>query len=53
MDWNKVLGSKGRAHFKPKSYTNQYGDEKVFNDIEKFIDYDEEYFKDYLEELPF
>ena len=53
MDWNKVLGSKGRAHFKPKSYTNQYGDEKVFSDIEKFIDYDEEYFKDYLEELPF
>lgn len=53
MDWNKVLNSVGKAHFKPRSYTNQYGDEKVINDIEKFIDYDEEFFKDYQAELPF
>lgn len=53
MDWNKVLNSVGKAHFKPRSYTNQYGDKKFINDIEKFIDYDEDFFKDYLEELPF
>jgi hypothetical protein len=44
MDWNKVLGSKGRAHFKPRKYINSYGDEKITNDIERFIDYNEEYF---------
>lgn len=44
MDWNKVVGSVGRAHFKQRSYTNQYGEDKVVNDIDKFIDYKPEYF---------
>ncbi len=39
MDWNKVVGSKGRAHFKQRTYTNNYGDEKTVNDIDKFYDY--------------
>lgn len=42
MDWNKVVGSYGKAHFKPRSYVNQYGDEKVVNDVERFFDYSEE-----------
>jgi len=44
MDWNKVLGSKGRAHFKPRTYTNNNGEEKIVNDIERFIDYDPSFF---------
>ena len=44
MDWSKVIGSKGRAHFKQRSYTNQNGEEKFINDIERFIDYNEEHF---------
>jgi len=49
MDWNKVIGSQGRAHFKQRTYTNQAGEEKVINDIERFVDYNEEFFDD----LPF
>lgn len=45
MDWNKIIGAKGRAHFKPRTYTNQNGEEKQANDIERFIDYDEMYFR--------
>jgi hypothetical protein len=44
MDWNKVLGSQGRAHFKPRNYTNSYGEEKTVNDIDRFIDYDPAFF---------
>lgn len=51
MDWNKVLGSKGRAHFKPRKYVNSYGDEKTTNDIDRFIDYNEEFF--IPDDLPF
>lgn len=49
MDWNIVIGSQGRAHFKQRTYTNQAGEEKVINDIERFVDYNEEFFDD----LPF
>ncbi|MDD2259439.1 MAG: hypothetical protein PHU13_03550 [Acholeplasmataceae bacterium] len=51
MDWNKVIGSKGRAHFKQRSYTNNQGEEKFTNDISRFLDYKEEFFVPY--ELPF
>ena len=44
MDWNKVLGSVGRAHFKPRKYTNNYGEEKVTNDVDRFLDYDPAFF---------
>lgn len=49
MDWNKVIGSNGRAHFKQRSYMNNQGEEKFTNDIDRFIDYNEEFF----EPLPF
>ncbi len=49
MDWNKIIGSNGRAHFKQRSYTNNQGEEKFTNDIDRFIDYNEEFF----EPLPF
>ncbi len=51
MDWNKVIGSKGRAHFKQRSYTNNQGEEKFTNDIDRFIDYNEEFF--FPNDLPF
>lgn len=51
MDWSKVIGSIGRAHFKQRTYTNQYGEEKVINDVDRFIDYNEEFFN--IEDLPF
>lgn len=41
MDWNKVIGATGRAHFKPRSYTNQNGEERQANEVDYFIDYDE------------
>ena len=55
MDWNKVLGAKGRAHIKQKVYTNQAGEEKTINDLDYFIDYDEKYFSEVVDDkdLPF
>ena len=40
MNWNKVIGSRGRAHFKPRSYTNKNGETRQVNDVDHFIDYD-------------
>ena len=54
MDWNRVIGSKGRAHFKQKTYVNNYGDEKTINDVDRFIDYDPNFFEfEDQEDLPF
>ena len=54
MDWNKVIGSQSRAHFKQRTYVNQYGEEKTVNDLERFIDYDPKYFIEISEDdLPF
>ena len=47
MDWNAVLGSHGRAHFKPRTYVNRYGEEKTANDVDYFLDYDPKFFTDY------
>lgn len=48
MDWNRVVGSLGKAHFKPRSYTNQYGEEKTVNDVDRFLDYNEEEMTKYM-----
>ncbi len=61
MNWNKVVGSKGRAHFKPRTYTKD-GEERQANDVDRFYDYDEKNFPteddwmtvpDGAEDLPF
>ena len=39
MDWNKVIGAKGRCHVKQRDYTNNNGEERTVNDIDKFYDY--------------
>lgn len=38
--WNELVGSRGRAHFKPRTYTKKDGTEGKANDVEKFYDYD-------------
>jgi len=44
MNWNAVLGAKGRARFKPRTYINRDGDERQTNDVDRFYDYDEKFF---------
>ena len=44
MDWNRVIGSQGRAHFKPRTYTDRDGNERQTNDVDRFYDWDEKYF---------
>lgn len=39
MDWSKVLGSRGRARFKPRSYTSG-GNEYTVNAVDRYYDYD-------------
>ena len=39
MNWSKVLGARGRAHFKPSSSKDDQ--KRQFNDVAYFIDYDE------------
>ncbi len=51
MDWNKVVGSRGRARFKQRSYIDASGDERFVNDVDRFIDYKEEFFIE--DDLPF
>lgn len=44
MNWNNVIGSKGRAYFKQRTYINNFGEEKTVNDLANFIDYDPRFF---------
>ena len=44
MDWTKVIGSKGRAHFKPRTYTDRDGNERQANDVDRFYDYEDKFF---------
>lgn len=37
---NELVGSQGRAHFKPRTYTKKDGGEGKSNNVEKFYDYD-------------
>lgn len=38
MDWSKVCDSKGRAHFKPRTYRDNNGNERQINDVVRFYD---------------
>lgn len=38
MDWTKVVGARGKAHIKPRSYTGKNGEERQANNVEGFID---------------
>jgi len=50
MNWNNVIGSKGRAHIKQRFYNNNAGEQKAINDVERFYDFSLDNFKD---DLPF
>lgn len=52
MNWGNVIGSVGRAHFKPRTYTNTNGEVRETNDLDRFIDYDESFFSE-QDQLPF
>ena len=42
MDWSKVQGSRGRAHFEPATFVGKNdGKEHQKNEVERFLDYDE------------
>ena len=64
IDWNTIVGCRGRAHFKTRSYKDKNGEDRVTNDVERFYDWDEKNFPveapklidqddDVLGELPF
>ncbi len=44
MDWQGSVGKKGYAHFKPRTYKNNDGDDVKVSDVQRFIDYDEKNF---------
>lgn len=44
MDCNNVVGQHGRAHFKPRTYTDRDGKERQVNDVDRFYDYDAKFF---------
>ena len=54
MDWSKVPGSTGKAHFKPRTYLGKDGQEYEINDVSYFID-KEDGFKEITsnDDLPF
>ena len=39
-DWGKVVGSRGKAHFKPDAYKKD-GKDRTANALDRFYDYDE------------
>lgn len=41
MNWNKVVGSKGRAKVGIRTWINDSGEEKVFNEITRFYEPEE------------
>lgn len=43
MDWNKVVGSKGRCKIKQNKYTTSKGEERVNNQVQKFYYYEDVY----------
>lgn len=44
MNWNAVLGAKGRAKFITREYTKKDGSTGKVNDVDKFYDYDPQFF---------
>ena len=40
VNWNEVIGRRGKAHFRPRNYTGRDGQERQSNDVVRFIDYE-------------
>ena len=43
--WNSVVGSHGRARFKPRTYEKKDGTKGEANDVDRFYDYDPAFFQ--------
>ena len=44
IDWSKVVGAHGYAHFRPNTYTNKEGITHTYNSVVYYYSYDEKYF---------
>ena len=40
MNWNNIIGARGRAHIKPRTY-QKGGEDRQANDVDRFYDYDD------------
>jgi len=40
MDWSRVVGARGKAHFRPREYTTRDGEIRTVNDVVRFIDFE-------------
>ena len=40
MNWNAIVGARGRAHIKPRTYKKD-GEDRQVNDVGRFYDYDD------------
>lgn len=40
MDWSKVIGAWGRAHFRPTTFPGKDGQEYQKNELTRFLEYD-------------
>ena len=41
MNWNRIVGSRGRAHIIVNKYTDKNGQERENNKVGKYLEYDE------------
>ena len=46
MDWSRVIGSRLRVQVRNRTYKDRDGQEHTVNDIDRFLDYDPQYFTD-------
>ena len=44
MDWSKVVGSRGRARFNVRHYTDRWGERVEINEVKCFLDYNPRFF---------
>lgn len=40
MNWNGIVGARGKAHIKPRTYQKD-GEDRQVNDVDRFYDYDD------------
>lgn len=53
MDWDKVPGARGKAHFKPREFIDKEGNKRVTNDVDRYLDYCDSDFEDDNPYLPY
>lgn len=53
MQWDKILGKRGTAHFKPRTYQKD-GEERTVNNVDYFVPYSISAFKEeFDDDIPF